>query len=245
MYGSKENPAPVISLTVQNKDDDVLVGVRDPKTNPTHPNVVSTPTMRLPKWLMDSIIRRYDKIPIERPGENFPEQIDEAYKILSKYSLFTREEDTCCDPYVGDVDPLVYAVEGLLARKLGLADKLILGKAAFIAKPTTLLKGKVLYEYSDKVNVGQEVEIDGEKFFEEYIDMCGLEVRFFNPDIIPESTHSYSELHWMTKEQFRDLTELRSPFLLPDVFGNKGVDYCTHGMCILSAYSHVQHMEEE
>ena len=37
---------PVLALTIT-RDDQVLVCVRDPKTNPVHPNVLSAPTMRL------------------------------------------------------------------------------------------------------------------------------------------------------------------------------------------------------
>ena len=36
----------------------ILVGVRDYRANPTHPNVISTPTQRIPKGLFDELSDR-------------------------------------------------------------------------------------------------------------------------------------------------------------------------------------------
>jgi hypothetical protein len=119
-----ESPAPVISLTILDqatleydqisKTTRLLAVVRDPKSNDTHPNVVSVPTQRVPVSLYNEILE--------------PAKREQALKHAIWYNSPAIDNDLGSGH-----NPIVYAVEALLSRKLGLAEHLESGALRFQA----------------------------------------------------------------------------------------------------------------
>ncbi len=219
----------------------ILIGVRSEEANLTHPLVVSTPTQRIPPSILTEICNRGSKVEIDRNlNLNFPEQLLQAY--LFDHPMIDSRHANCHDP-------LIYSVESLLSRKLGLGDALERDQIHFRAQPVSLLVGKVLYDNleTDEAEKHQlsrdqirshsdEVVIENEKYFQEYHAMCSIKVILSDPTAIPKATPSYSSLHWIDVRQFLDVAKSRELGQLAHVLGNQAVGYCVHGLCIASSF---------
>ncbi len=129
-----ESAAPVISLTIIDRatldgwlisnTTKILIVVRDPKTNATHPNVVSVPTQRIPPGLHSEILGT-------KPGTR---------ELLSGCFYDTSIVD---NKSTNGHDPVIYAVESLLSSKLGLAEHVEVGDLCFQAGLRLAKAGKV------------------------------------------------------------------------------------------------------
>jgi hypothetical protein len=102
---ARRDLVPVLSLAIFRDEsrEEVLLGVRHPTaTSQRHPGVLSTPTMRIPWVIMDSLLSRSDvTLPVDRiVGMN---RIEEPY-------------ETAIAVAGSMADPLSFAVEALLAR---------------------------------------------------------------------------------------------------------------------------------
>ncbi|MDO8564011.1 MAG: hypothetical protein Q7R87_03300 [Nanoarchaeota archaeon] len=133
-----EQPNPIISLLIRdaNNPKRILIGVRDPITNQTHPNVVSTITGRIPRALETSLFRdvKFKRIPIIH---NFPEQVTGAY--ISKYfrtSKYTGNEEEYHDP-------IIFAVSSLISNKLCEPQR-------FSAHVSSIIEGNLFYEKGEE-----------------------------------------------------------------------------------------------
>jgi hypothetical protein len=92
----------------------ILMVVRDPRTNDTHPNVVSVPTARMPTALLHALWPR------ARARSRF------GWTRLANWE--PRESHR----YRGN-DPVIHVVRSIFAQKLGLADALESGTLTFEA----------------------------------------------------------------------------------------------------------------
>ena len=231
----------VLTLTVRNADrTKVLVGVRRPETNPTHPNVISTPTQRMFFSSIDTIIAGCGEAVETNVDLNFPERIDKVLVYPGSFSIDRREFEGY-DNFNMKFKPLPHeetlfcVVEGLLAGKVGQAGPLSMNEISYIATPKVLMRGSALYDrkrlgsLSDRYGEPQDENINSEN-----IQMLNVEVVLSRSDTIPVETASYSPLVWVTEDQFREMNEQRHTFGLPDEL-NSG-QYCAHGLCLLSSY---------
>lgn len=189
-----ESSAPVISLTIIDRatlergvisnTTKVLVVVRDPKTNATHPNVVSVPTQRIPPGLHLEIL----------------EAIPEIQELLNGCSYTTSMVD---NGFTNGHNPIIYAVESLLSSKLGLGEHLESGDLSFQAGLRIVKAGKsyhlsnLMSEQVHHILMANIIVIvsDGASLF-------------------PPSTASYSQISWVEVGQFISMVEQKNPELL-------------------------------
>lgn len=92
----------------------VLLAVRDAATNPTHPNVVSVPTARVPAELLAALWRPSSCVSFGST-ELAPWAPRDSRRLHSGH------------------DPVLHVVSSILSRKVGLGDALELGEVAFEA----------------------------------------------------------------------------------------------------------------
>ena len=209
MYGTEPRiPAPVVALTIVDsatlennhitEDSLVLVVVRDPDTNATHPNVVSTPTQRIPINLfseLNTIYRSNDK---------------------NQQKLISSDQESQNFTH----NPIVYAVDALMSKKLG-ASELLESESMLYNAEIKLIKDGISYH---KV----ENQID---LVPHYISMVNILVQIQEgASGIPSRTASYRYLIWTRVEDFLRSFKEKDPILI-----SKELDpfkYCLHGMCI-------------
>ncbi len=237
--------APVIALTILDattlgpdgsiRDDSrLLLGVRDPRTHATHPDVVSVPTQRIPPEVLAAIQARSQATLHPALDLPFPERLQEAL-ILEAEGIDSRT--------TRGHDPFVYAVESLLSRKLGLAEALEQGAVSFTAFPGALLDGSVLYkDRGPEFEIpGEKVTLEGQVYFRERNAMVNVVVKLAGASAVPEKTSSYRALRWIGVADFLRLAATRDHKILFSLFGTDAFGLCIHGLCILSAYSFLKH----
>jgi len=139
-----EDHAPVLALTLIDarsagrngtieKSSSLLVGVRDPETNITHPNVVSVPTKRIPKCILDGFL--VEMLRKSSPG--------------ASTTYIVREIQP--DPRANGHSKLFFAVKSILAEKLGLAEQLERGEVSFATRLEAIVVGTVKHlEFEEK-----------------------------------------------------------------------------------------------
>jgi hypothetical protein len=181
---------PVVSLLLfrDATRQEVLLGLRRaPATSPRHPNVLSTPTTRVPMSIM-SLMLSAERINLgATPGPWF-RRLDGArsWKIGIPLSLTSVE---------------AFTAEALITRKLGLADELIDGRLTGDLSFMTLARDRI-YD-----------EVGGEQETLMLTMGCDLSERV---DLVCD-TASYSRLEWVPADQIGDAVKSRDPLmLLPD-----------------------------
>lgn len=242
-YGSDpKHPAPVLSVSILDRetlDQDgeitprsrIMVGVRRAETNPTHPGVVSIPTMRVPENLLDGCYE-----PAGSTGQkevNLPVLTSEITGVrFGKDHRVTAETSTH--------DPVKYAVEAILSRKLLLGKALEEKELTFTAEPAVMITGSVLYEKTGGTLPGREVELEGQVYFKEHITMYNVLVVVSETELFPTDTPSYTDIRWAGIKEYLEMVETKDPAILFALFGKQSVRYCVHGLCLASAYLHLK-----
>jgi hypothetical protein len=182
----------------------VLVVVRDAAANPTHPNVVSVPTQRIPLQLYDAIIAS---------GRFVGEEPDRHAAFFDGGVISSADSGH---------DATVHATEALLARKLGLADRLESGLVRFRAALRARVDGTAVYD-----NLG------GDAIFEP-ISMLNVVVAIDSAqDEIPLMTTSYSLLAWTSVAQFVRGVDARAAHVVSPALDS--IELCVHGVCLDAA----------
>jgi len=204
----------------------ILVGIRSEDTNPTHSNVVSVPTQRIPESIYDDIMNRCSAVLTKKPDCDFPERVRKTFSLSTAISDNEKEKGH---------NSVIFTVESLLSTKLGLADYLESGKVKFIARPRVLLEGEVFYEEKDVEIPGEKIILNGETVYREQAMMLNIEVRLKGAEFIPTQTASYRKIRWITLTDFKKLISTREASFLAPVFDGEGVHLCVHGMCLLSS----------
>lgn len=214
--------SPILSLTVVDSrslrrgairpDSRVLVVARREETNPTHPNVVSVPTQRIPEDLYDAILHT-----VEDLGEG----------PSSGVSYFRG--GAVDSVAINGHHPVIYAVEALLARKLGLADDLERNLCGFRAALRARVAGVALYDNVGTTDVYEPVSMLNV--------VVGLEDRGGG---LPLATSSYSMIAWTSVESFLEGVSARDPALVSPRLDP--VAFCVHGVCLQAAQASLEHM---
>lgn len=200
----KKMPVPVVAITAIDalslfnnnisSSSKILVVIRDPNTNINHPNVISTPTQRIPLALYNSILEQYN-------GNK---------DLVSNVDLNTH-------------DPIIYVVESLFSKKLGVANALEKRKVTYTAKIGAVKFGRVYHKQNtESIPVLQ------------YISMINILV-FIHAGItcFPSSTSSYSKVMWKEVGKFLTMVENRNPMDLS--LDLNPFEYCVHGICLASS----------
>ena len=217
--GDADSPPYVLALTIvrtTNSDsvhggdkEEVLFCVRNRDVNLTHPNVVSVPTQRIPTALGDEMI-----------AEGL------ANGTFGKTQLLNSKKSSNRD--TKGHNSMIYAVESLLAGKMGMADHLESNEFEFTVELAGFHHGHAQYEKG----TGENPDVDDD----EELRMINLVVRIDEGiDSFPPSTISYDYLLWTSTPNFRKMWENNDTTLigLPD---HVDIWVCAHGLCIASTY---------
>jgi hypothetical protein len=204
--------SPVLSITILDQSTSnfdsvteearMLAVVRDPNTNLTHPNVISIPTQRIPEVLFHAIL--------------------ESANIDNECGLTTFYEGKAIDNVSeSGHHPVIYAVESILSRKLGMAEVVESDALQFQAAVRVVTIGKSNHVYSTS-----EIQC-------EHIAMANIKVIVTQgAKLFPRRSSSYSHILWITLSQFLETVRERNPLIL-DL---NPLEYCIHGLCITTAY---------
>ncbi len=197
---------PVISCAVFDSAERrrLLLGVRRNIANsPRHPGVLSTMTMRLPWEFFSAIADPFDIDP-DAAG---------VYPILDAQRMTVGSNTS-------NSDCLLYCVESLLTRKLGLADHLAMGRFAAIARVEALAIDEVAdpqgggdAEWTAMLTVTTDVTLGAE--------------------LIPSETGAYSRLIWGEADKVGAAYRSHDALLLDDSLDP--IEVCIAGLCIRSA----------
>lgn len=212
-YGkTSQLPSPVLSVSIfdrfisdehlNSEDAKIQVVVRDPKTNETHPDVISMPTHRIPAALFRAILESAER--------------DEEVGSTTFYKDGEAENGTGSTHH-----PIVYAVETILSRKLGVASELESGALRFRAALRAVTIGKSVYPDSESNSRT------------EHIAMANIRVIITRgAELFPAESASYSHILWVPVNRFLETVRKKNPLVL-DL---DPVEYCIHGLCISTAY---------
>jgi hypothetical protein len=184
----------------------VLLAVRNPNTNSTHPNVISVPTQRIPQSMLENLI---SSTPVHH-------QDQQSGTMILGGDIFDANT-------TNGSNALIFGVESLLSRKLGLADYLENNKVRFVVRLAGVVTGVVTHpDHSENTSMINAVVIitEGAQFF-------------------PTSSASYSHIIWTNVSTFfKTAAEKNSLLLSSDL---SPFEYCIHGLCIMSAYNVIAH----
>ncbi|GEM_PF-4789164 len=190
---------------------EVLLGVRrSTETSRRHPGVLSTPTMRIPASLMSALLARQGVT-------------DEEAMDFSGFANVAPMESARISVEDSLADPLSYAIEGLLTRKLGLAERLVEGRARGTAKSVALAR-----------DVVDGCETDAPE------DTLMLTAELVLDDVLElDPTASYSRLDWVDVDLLDRALADDDPYLL--IQGGEPWEVCLYGLCVRSAAFAVHH----
>lgn len=215
MRDTAHSPAPVLSLTVidggsldhgvLSPNSRVLVAARSPRTNPTHPNVVSVPTQRLPRALHREIVAS---------------AVPDGQRSTSVTTYFSGPPVDSA--VINGHNPTMYAVESLLARKLGLAERLEQQTVSFRAALRSEVRAAAGYD-----NLGPEMVYEDIEMLNVVVEMQG------DHPLFPTETASYAPIAWSPVARFLQGVDVRDPQLVYEGFD--AIDLCVHGVCLKAA----------
>ncbi len=208
----KDNSPFVLALTILNTDasiaegaskgDKVLVCVRNREVNKTHPDVVSVPTQRIPTVLAEQILHESQKV--GNQGDTM---------------LFNCEEVS--NTKENGHNEILFLVESLLSKKLGIADPLEGGAIKFSA---TL--------YGNQTGVANYPNLDDS----EHLRMLNIVVHVHEgADLFPENTKSYDLVKWVPVDGFLKMWFRGKDPKDIGLTGKQALGVCVDGLCISSS----------
>ena len=212
----KKTISPVLALTIidgqslengkLSKDTRLLLAVRNPDTNSTHPNVISVPTQRIPHLTSNELIKSTKK---------------EYHDKSSSTTIFASQINR--DDSIPGHDSLIFAVESLLSRKLGLSEFLEYEKIRYSVLLRALVTGTVKHpNHSEKT-----------------LMLNAVVIIHSGAALFPDSTASYSYIQWTNVQTFIKTASEKDPLYFNPILSP--IDYCIHGLCIMSTYNIVAH----
>jgi hypothetical protein len=201
-------PTAAVSLVVRAPDAPgrILMGVRSPTpTSRRHPNVLSTPTMRVSHGAFNEALAEHAAGP-----------------WLPSAGIIKQLPDSSPVPFGGAqtlATTVAFIVESILARKLGVADALVLGTLHGRAVPVATAVDDVPDEATGESERTHMLTIA--------VDLVAGETTAF-----PSSTPSYSRLLWVEAERLAHALEHNDPLHLA---ADLDLMVCLHGLCVRSA----------
>jgi hypothetical protein len=198
---------------------EILVAVRDPEENTTHPNVVSTPTMRItPQSMVQSTAHK--PLLVSQTPNKHVFKIDRRWRpgYLDAYN----------DAYGVQMD-----VDSLLETKLGIEPGPGWNtRLNYQATPHSLTLG------DSRVGVDER----GMDIIEK-VAMLSVLVQTWpdQKDLFPSHTEHYRDIRWVSPDEYRSMQEEKN--LLP-VFDAMAAELCIHGVCIATSRVALDDMED-
>lgn len=185
----------------------VRIGARRSETNLTHPEIVSAPTQRIPEGLAKGILDLCKKSQdLNSPAPFRPETI-------SNFSTNGHH-------------PIIYAVESLLSRKLGLSDHLEQKNIRFSAISVLSLVGWA--NYPNLIGVSDAPYPEREN-----LKMINIRVHIHKgADLFPSNTASYHFSRWVTAENYCKMMDGKDVSQV----GLDGFRFCVDGLCVATTY---------
>lgn len=182
---------PVVSLLIfpDRNRDRVLLGVRKAsRTSPRHPDVLSTPTMRIPmSFMTDLLASEPDRVVTLSPPRFETLSDSPVARIGVPYSL---------------ASPHAFVAEALICRKLALTPYLVAGD----------LDGELSLS-----TIAYDLIHDDEGGYEQTLMLTMSCVLAGPASELPAASPSYSRLDWVDTRQVGDAVRSRNPLLLlPD-----------------------------
>jgi len=184
-------------------DSKVLYCVRSQRANLTHPDIVSVPTQRIPHEIASSLLDKADLT-----------GMSDRTRMYQGPTLSSESEN--------GHNPLIYCVESLLSRKLGLADYLERDEIKFRAQLSGTHDGVAEYPNLDTneelcmINVIVRID-EGAEFF-------------------PDQTGSYNKSGWVKASDFMRMWDSGKDATLVGLSPLEALNVCVDGLCILSTY---------
>lgn len=226
----------VISLTIVSDDHRgvrVLDGIRRQDTNPTHPNVVSTPTGRVPKSLARTIIQSKglteDSLDLEWVLDEInPQKPLVVARLKNNLEIIPDHESS-----------LPYAAGALLAGKLGCAAQM--EKCTTDNPFGTVSLASVLTGFS----YASDRQIDGElvPVFEPLV-MLGTVVTLVEPDAVASTTESYREMSWVPIENYEaGVSGREARLLIPNITDEDEAGVCVRGLCLATTAANLEDID--
>jgi hypothetical protein len=204
--GEQVTAAVSLLVSTPGRADRTLLGVRTATaTSARHPEVLSTPTMRIPPGVLDAVLA-------EELGETIPSPEVGEIRILSG----------CPEREFGGAQAsasgVSHLVETTMARKLGCADALLRGDLHGHARAVALAYDRV----PDAATEADEMTL-----------MLTVAVHLgAGVEHLPASTPSYSRFTWAANRKLGRAIADNDPLLLdPDL----DLMVCIHGLCVRSA----------
>lgn len=179
---------PVVSLLVfQDQDEErVLLGVRKKSpTSPRHPDVLSTPTMRIPYAFMTALLSAEYRQQIGLVPPHF-----EALSSCSTWQIGV--------PY-SLASPQAFVAEALMCRKLALGPLLIQGA----------MSGQV-----SQVALAYDRIHDDVGGYEDTLMLTMSCVLTSKPVDLPQESPSYTHIGWVDAQQIDAAVKSRDPLML-------------------------------
>ncbi|MFE2373657.1 hypothetical protein [Streptomyces sp. NPDC059398] len=225
---------PVFQVTIMANAENgpsVLTGTRRAESNPTHPNVISTPTSMLPL----EFARCYAESVTASATELVPVHLTQLRADdLRTVARFPEGERGAAVPDPSSALP--FLVGDLLARKLGCESAM---EAASREKPLGECRISMIgagFSY-----VADRPTEDPETFEPLYepLLMFGAVLELKDPAVIPEHTSSYKDLCWTAPEDFAEGVRTKriesfNPKFLDgaDAADSDSVTVCARGLCL-------------
>lgn len=204
---AEEQPSPAIALTIatvqrnakesiysinewnkeyklQGKVGHFISVMRRPETNVTHPNILSAPTDRIPVELLNAMTNGFVVKPSREP-------IRDGYTFFAPRAVSSNDES--------GHHPVIYAVDNILAKKMGVAEVLESGQFTYRAWIAALLNGDATYPlYRPFEHCADHAH--------EPMRMANIfvEVDEASMERIPRQSQAYSEIRKLTPKDFKD-----------------------------------------
>jgi hypothetical protein len=218
--------APVLGLTMFTADregvQEILVTVRDPDNNEIHPNVVSTPTRRESAESLIDIVAASRRVLV---GQTPTQHLFEVGELSWRRAR---------GDHYNDGSGTQMSVDMMLLQKLGVE----WGDGVWNTKIDDYLAALHSLTLGDS-RVG--VTDDGKDIIEK-VAMANILVQVppWQKKFIPSRTPHYSNIRWVTPQQYRIMQDDKN--LLP-VFDKDAVELCIHGVCIATSRVALDDME--
>lgn len=226
---------PVFQLTVMANTGEgrsVLTGTRRAESNPTHPNVISTPTSMLPLEFARCCFESMAGSAVDLASIHLTELRADDLRTVARFPEDGQPRSVVPDPSCA----LPYLVGDLLARKLGCEGAM---EAASREKPLGRCRLSMIgagFSYvADRPTEDPETP---EPLFEPLL-MFGAILELEDPTVIPEHTSSYKDLCWTAPEDYAEgvrtkrIESFNPKFLdVADTSDSDSVTVCARGLCL-------------
>lgn len=228
---------PVLQATIYsqiNGKRHILTGTRKESTNPTHPNVVSTPTSLIPREYALALYQNYASLRENIQSIYFKELNVDDLQVLSTFPSSQKKLNI-----PNTSNSLSFIVANLLARKLGLSSDLEYATTSNYLAQCYLSMIAAGFCYA--ADTEPDRKGDTTPLFEPLL-MFGVVVELESWEAIPEETDAYDNLSWSLIEDYQNGVttkkieffnkKFRDPIYHSD---DNRIKVCVRGLCLQTA----------